>query len=195
MEARLAIPVGDGQVSGTIASARWTRRRSTSSRTARASGWLTRAWNRMRKDSRSAGSRRCAINFRTWRSAVGRPGPADGSPMRPCARRRRSGAACGRLAAVCGRPFSYGGRMTSQAQAHCADCRRARSGVPRLSASPGRSAGDRSRRSSRRSSTISDAVRIGRCAMPGGHEPSETAGRRISASARRCTRSRQATIS
>ena len=80
--------------------------------------WRTRSWPRLRRDLRNARSPACAISFRTWSSAAS----AD-RPELAQATVRAAAAQALRLAP--GVPLiaggkSFGGRMTSQAQAAAA---------------------------------------------------------------------------
>ena len=85
-----------------------------SSPMARAPAWLTPSWRRSRTGLQNATSRRCAISFPTWRRAK-RPDPPKVAHATVRAAVSRRGGWL-RPAALCGRK-SFGGRMTSQAQA------------------------------------------------------------------------------
>ena len=94
---------------------RRTRAPATCWRMARERAWRTRSWQRSRTGLRSAASRRCAISFRTW--SVDRSGRTRrGLPRPPSAPRSRKRRFWLRLALFAGGK-SFGGRMTSQAQA------------------------------------------------------------------------------
>ena len=110
-----------------------------SSRMARAPAWRIRSWRRSRAGLRSAASRACATSFPTWRKAASAP-IRRRSRMRRCAPpSRRRGGSFPKLPLIAGGK-SFGGRMTSQAQAAGAArrCRRAR--VPWLPAASGEEA-------------------------------------------------------
>ena len=88
----------------------------TCSRTVRVLAWRIRSWPPSRRVSPSAASPRCATSSRTWSAA--RSGPTcRASRTPPCARPWRKPRAGFPALALFAGGKSFGGRMTSQAQA------------------------------------------------------------------------------